>query len=121
MRPDNTTTEISVMDTEPSLRPLDSLFSPSRHSAGRMTKPISFFHHSAHARAVFLTGDFNGWNPTSHPMSRQPDGGFTIQIPLPHGHHRYQFLVDGVSTFDPHALGTAQGPSGEKVSLMAVS
>lgn len=86
-----------------------------------MTKPVSFFYHSAQAKAVCVMGDFNGWNSSSHPMKRQPDGSWTIQIPLHHGHHRYQLLVDGVLTLDPQAVGSAQGPNGGKVSLIAVS
>jgi 1,4-alpha-glucan branching enzyme len=117
----DTTTEINWMETEPSLRTSDSLFAPRRFSAKRMTKPITFFYHSAKAKTIFLTGDFNGWNSMSHPMRRQPDGGWTIQIPLHHGHHRYRFLVDGQPSLDPCAVGTTFGPYGEKVSLIAVS
>jgi hypothetical protein len=54
-------------------------------------------------------------------MKQQPDGGWLIQIHLHHGHHRYLFLVDGKPTLDPHAMGSAQGPHDEKVSLVAVS
>ena len=86
-----------------------------------MAKPITFFYQSPQAKAVFVTGDFNEWHPTSHPMMQQPDGGWLIQIPLHHGHHRYLFLVDGKPTLDPRATGTVRGPHNEKVSLFAVS
>jgi 1,4-alpha-glucan branching enzyme len=121
MRPDNTTAGIFVEDDDPLIRPLNSLLSPNRYSAKRMAKPITFFYQSPQAKAVFVTGDFNEWHPTSHPMKRQPDGGWLIQIPLHHGHHRYLLLVDGIPTLDPRAIGTAQGPHNEKVSLVAVS
>lgn len=120
MRPDNATAGILVVD-DPLIRPLNSLLSSSRYSAKRMTKPITFFHQSPQARTVFVTGDFNEWHPTSHSMQRQPDGDWLIQIPLPHGQHRYLLLVDGKPSLDPRAMGTAQGPHGEKVSLVAVS
>ncbi len=120
MQPTYATAELDTAEVmQSSLAP--SSFLTNRYSAKRMTKPVSFFHHSAQARAVFMTGDFNGWNQTSHRMRRQPDGGWTIQIPLHHGHHRYLFLVDDVPALDPQALGTAPGPRGEKVSLIAVS
>jgi 1,4-alpha-glucan branching enzyme len=121
MRPDNATTGILVMDDNPFVRPLNSQSSPSRYSARRMAKPITFFNRSPQASTVFVTGDFNEWHPTSHPMQRQPDADWLIQIPLPHGHHRYLLLVDGKPSLDPRAMGTAEGPHGEKVSLVAVS
>jgi pullulanase len=36
---------------------------------------------------VFVTGDFQGWNPGSpaHALVRQPDGRWTITLPLPAG------------------------------------
>ena len=121
MKSDHTTAEIDPMDTKLSLRALDSLFARYRYSAKRMTKPITFFCNSTQAKSVFLTGDFNGWNPTSYPLKRQPDGGWTIQISLNHGHHRYRFLVDGQPLLDPRAVGTTLGPYGDEVSLIAVS
>lgn len=66
-------------------------------------------------------GDFNDWDTKAHPMNRQHDGAWLLQIPLRHGHHHYQFLIDGKSTFDPRAQGTARNHVGEKVSLVAVS
>lgn len=121
MRLDNATAGILVVDDDPLVRPLNSLLSPSRYSTKKMTKPITFFYQSLEAKAVFITGDFNEWNPTSHPMVRQPCGGWLIQIPLHHGHHRYLLLVDSKPMLDPNAIGTVQGPQGAKVSLLAVS
>lgn len=121
MRPDNATAGIFVEDSDPLTQPLDALLSPSRYSARRMTKPITFFYQSLEAKVVFITGDFNQWNPASHPMARQSCGGWLIQIPLHHGHHRYLLLVDGKPTLDPSATGTVQGPDDAKVSLLAVS
>jgi 1,4-alpha-glucan branching enzyme len=121
MQTNYATPEWDLMEAERAPRTSSAFSAPGRYSAKRMTKPISFFHHSSSAKAVFLVGDFNDWNQTSHPLQRQPDGGWTIQIPLHHGHHRYLFLVDGAPTLDSNALGTARGPRGEKVSLIAVS
>ncbi len=54
-------------------------------------------------------------------MSRCPDGFWTIQVPLHHGHHRYQFLVDGVPTLDPRAQGIVRNDKNERASLVAIS
>lgn len=82
---------------------------------------INFFCRAPEAKSVCLIGDFNEWQPTSHPMKRMPDGGWMIRVELPHGHHQYQFLVDGKPTLDPNALGTVHDERGETVSLIAIS
>ncbi|HEY5915628.1 MAG TPA: glycoside hydrolase family 13 [Verrucomicrobiae bacterium] len=86
-----------------------------------MSKPVNFVCVAPGAKQVHLTGDFNGWNPTANPMSRQPDGAWLLQLLLHHGHHHYVFLVDGAAVLDPKAHGIARHPKGQKVSLLAVS
>ena len=54
-------------------------------------------------------------------MKRQPDGAWTVQIQLCHGHHQYLFCVDGQGHLDPRAQGVARTPEGERVSLLAIS
>ncbi|MDB6124802.1 MAG: glycoside hydrolase family 13 domain protein [Pedosphaera sp.] len=86
-----------------------------------MAKPVNFICMAPAAQTVHLIGDFNDWNPTAFPMKKQVDGAWHIQIPLSHGHHHYQFLVDGKPTLDPRAQGIARNEQNEKVSLLAVS
>jgi 1,4-alpha-glucan branching enzyme len=86
-----------------------------------MSKPVNFVCRAPGAKAVFLIGDFNQWNPASHPMRRQPDGAWHLAVPLHHGHHRYCFLVDGERVLDPNAHGVARDDQGQRVSLVAVS
>src|ERR1043166_3720427 len=95
--------------------------SKSRYSAKNNLRPTNFLFLAPQAKHVSLIGDFNNWSPNANPMKRQADGGWTIQVPLTHGHHRYVFLVDGVATLDPRAQGTARTERNEKVSLIAVS
>lgn len=52
------------------------------------------------AGAVFLVGDFNGWNPTMDLMVPKDDG-FEVRLYLVAGSYRYRFIVDGVSKADP--------------------
>ena len=86
-----------------------------------MAKPINFFCMAPDAEAVSVIGDFNDWRPNAHPMQRQTDGSWQLQVPLYHGHHHYQFLVDGQSMLDPRAMGIARNEKNERVSLIAVS
>ena len=82
---------------------------------------VNFFCLAPQAKSVSLAGDFNGWVPTAHPMTRMPDGGWTIRLELPHGHHQYLFLVDGKPTLDPNAMGKVRNEHNDTVSLIAIS
>ena len=92
-----------------------------RYSAKNNLRNINFMFAAPEAKHVSVIGDFNNWSPNVHPMVRQADGGWNIQISLPHGHHHYVFLVDGTPTLDPMAYGMARNERNERVSLIAVS
>lgn len=92
-----------------------------RYSAKKMLKPITFICAAPEAEHVSLMGDFNDWHPNAHPMKRQPDGNWLLQVPLNHGHHHYLFYVDGKARLDSRAQGIARNEKGEKVSMIAVS
>lgn len=92
-----------------------------RYSARRMQKPVNFFLAAPEARQVEVVGDFNEWQPPGHPMRRQPDGSWTAQVPLHHGHHLYVFVVDGKPVLDPRAQGIGRNARNERVSMIAVS
>jgi len=85
------------------------------------TKPVNFFCVAPDAKEVFIAGDFNEWNPASHPMQRSPDGNWVVQVLMTNGHHRYWFLVDGVPTLDPRAQGVSRNEKNERVSLISLS
>jgi 1,4-alpha-glucan branching enzyme len=92
-----------------------------RYSAKRTAMPINFYYAAPNAQSVCVAGDFNGWRPDTHPMSRQVDGSWSAQIPLSHGHHQYVFVVDGQVVLDPRAQGIARNSKNERVSMIAVS
>jgi 1,4-alpha-glucan branching enzyme len=88
---------------------------------GNMRKPVNFYCSAPGAKVVFLKGDFNRWNPTSLPMKQRVDGWWFLQVPLPHGHHRYLFMVDGKPVLDPRATGVEHTDANEPVSILAIS
>ena len=49
------------------------------------------------ARVVILMGDFNNWNPKTHPMKEDLTGVWKRIVMLPPGRYEYKFLVDGQS------------------------
>ena len=91
------------------------------YSAKKFIKPIPFICTAPDAEQVTIMGDFNDWDPASHPMKRQPDGAWRVEIPLNHGHHHYLFVINGKPTLDPRAQGVARNEKNEKVSFIAVS
>src|SRR6476659_2379573 len=93
----------------------------NRYGATNTTKPVNFYCAAPNAASVFLVGEFNNWDPSSHPMQRRVDGYWFLQVQLTHGHHRYRFLVDGQSVLDPRGTGFARNDRNEQVSLIAVS
>ena len=90
-------------------------------AARKMVKPVSFILMAPEARSVSVVGDFNQWDSAANPLNRRIDGGWSALIELPHGHHRYQFLVDGHPTLDPRGQGVSYLNWNERASLIAVS
>ncbi|MBK8000457.1 MAG: isoamylase early set domain-containing protein [Verrucomicrobia bacterium] len=94
---------------------------PKGYSAKNIIKPVVFICQAPEAQEVFVTGDFNDWDPVSHPLKKMPDGAWRGEVQLNHGHHHYLFVVDGKPMLDPRAQGIARNEKNEKVSLIAVS
>ena len=101
--------------------PLKSYQQPDRYSAKKTAKPINFLCMAPQAASVSVAGDFNNWDPLASPLKKMPDGSWHAQVPVPHGHHRYVFLVDGVPTLDPKAQGITRNEKNERVCLIAIS
>jgi 1,4-alpha-glucan branching enzyme len=93
----------------------------SSYGYQKTLRAINFICHASKATSVSLVGDFNQWDPKSHPMKHMPDRSWLVTVNLKHGHHRYAFLVDGVLSLDPHAQGITRNDLGERVSLVPVS
>lgn len=102
-------------------RTLHYKFRADRDSPWQTVKPVHLYCRAPAATTVCLIGDFNAWQPGANPMSRRADGAWSTEVQLPHGHHRYQFLVDGEPVLDPDALGTTRNDENQRVSLLAVS
>src|ERR1700746_145842 len=54
-------------------------------------RAVNFVCNATHAHSASLVGDFNQWNPASHPMKQMPDRSWLLNVELKHGHHRYAF------------------------------
>jgi 1,4-alpha-glucan branching enzyme len=94
---------------------------PHRIATQKPLHLVDFFCRAPQAKAVFLAGDFNAWDPRTLPMERRPDGGWILRLALSHGHHQYYFIVDGQPMLDPRSTGTVRNQQNQRVSLVAVS
>jgi 1,4-alpha-glucan branching enzyme len=88
-----------------------STFSVGRPIIKRQKNPVHvkgtvyvFYFDDPYARQVLLVGDFNNWNPYSHPLKKNRAGLWEIEIDLPPGEYSYRFIVDGKHTVDPLGL-----------------
>lgn len=61
---------------------------------------VRFTYTDPNASAVSLAGEFNGWNTTATPMTREGDV-WSVVVPLGPGEHQYKFVVDGQWLADP--------------------
>jgi hypothetical protein len=49
---------------------------------------------------VSVVGDFNGWSPGRHELTRRRNGTRTVSVILPAGVHRFRYLATGGVWFD---------------------
>jgi 1,4-alpha-glucan branching enzyme len=72
------------------------------------------------AQSVSTVGDFNQWNPSSHPMKMDDEGIWRISLALNPGQYEYGFFVDGEWQNDPNCFSPAENPFGTSNSLKIV-
>jgi 1,4-alpha-glucan branching enzyme len=62
---------------------------------------VTFLFEAAEAREVFLSGDFNNWDPKAHPMKNDGNGRWSRTLMIAPGKYEYKFLADGQWVEDP--------------------
>jgi 1,4-alpha-glucan branching enzyme len=84
------------------------------------TQKVRLEFHDAKAQAVFISGTFNDWNPTSTPMIPLGEGRWAKELTLPPGRYEYRFVVDGEWISDPVVPEQAPNPHGSFNSVLEV-
>jgi 1,4-alpha-glucan branching enzyme len=82
-------------------------------------KTITFKLHAPEAQSVSLVGDFNSWNPDSHPI-KNSNGLWKTTMSLPPGRYEYRFLVDGHWQNDPDCAAYAANPFGSENCIITL-
>ena len=85
-------------------------------------KASSFQISAPEANGVAVVGEFNQWNPESHPLKKGKDGVWKGSLRLEPGTYQYQFVIDGVEwKADPHNPNRVATPYGSFNSVREVS
>jgi hypothetical protein len=106
----------------PESRALASATLPATRYALPATVPTQFVLDAQRASRVALVGDFNGWDATATPLTRDSSSGiWTVTVPLTPGRHVYAFMVDGKAwTLDPRAPAAQDPEFGTPSSVVLV-
>lgn len=76
--------------------------------------------HAANAKTVSVVGDFNEWNVTAAPMTRDR-GVWSVSLPTAQGRHVYAFVLDGERWIvDPRAPRATDSDYGRPGSVIIV-
>lgn len=70
--------------------------------------------------SVYLTGDFNNWNPFLYPLKEVEPGHYSITLDLPKGKYGYYFIYNGERTLDRENFSRGISKLGESVSLFTI-
>jgi len=74
---------------------------------------------STWADTIYLVGDFNEWNHSSHPFQRGEEGTWTLTLDLEIGRcYQFRYLRDGEWISDSQADGFVGNPHGSDNALV---
>ena len=72
-----------------------------RKRIGTADRMIEFRLEGISARDVSIAGDFNQWEPKTHPMHKDESGVWTQNLSLAPGRYEYRIYADGQWLNDP--------------------
>jgi 1,4-alpha-glucan branching enzyme len=72
------------------------------------------------AQEVVLMGDFNQWNPKTHPMRRDKNGTWRKTVRIFPGRYEYRFWVDEVWYDDPRNTQRCPNSFGSENNIIEV-
>lgn len=77
---------------------------------------VRFSFRTRPGRYLYITGEFNHWNPYWDRLEEIRPGEYAITLRLPAGRHYYRFSLDGERLLDPYNPETARDLEGNQVS-----
>ena len=109
---DNYGTELSYFEVD------TPVILPEKNPVNVKHNKYIFYHKDDAAKNVYIVGDFNNWNPYSHPLRKNISGLWEIEIDIIPGNYAYRFIVDGVFRKDPLGTEIAHDKFDNKFSLI---
>ena len=94
--------------------------SKKKTKRSEMVKKTEFSLSASQAQRVSIAGDFNQWNPSSHPLQQDTKGTWKISFDLKPGKYEYRFLLDGEWQNDPNCDCFVENPFGTSNCLKIV-
>ena len=94
--------------------------SEKKSKATERVRRTEFSLSAPRAQSVFTAGDFNQWNPSSHPLTMDDRGIWRISLALNPGQYEYRFFVDGEWQNDPKDGPVVENSFGTSNSLKIV-
>lgn len=71
------------------------------------------------ADRIYVTGDFNDWQPRAHPLIQNRHGVWQVTVDLPLGNsYQFRYVIDGQWRTDSHADGFADNGFGSQNSVV---
>lgn len=92
-----------------------------RSTSSPKKKQITFSITLPDAQSVALSGDFNAWSTSSHPMRKNAKGQWSKVVHLAPGRYEYKFMVDGKWITDPKNPQVAKNPFGTVNNILVVA
>lgn len=71
--------------------------------------------------SIYITGDFNNWNPFLYKLTEEISGQYTITLNLPKGKFGYYFIYNGERVLDSENPFRGRSKIGEDVSLFTIN
>lgn len=82
---------------------------------------VTFTVHAEKGKAVYLSGEFNGWDPAAKKMSYKARSGiYAATVKLAAGTYQYKFVIDGVWCADPENADSVPNDQGTFNSVVTV-
>ncbi|KAK0424791.1 hypothetical protein QR680_008855 [Steinernema hermaphroditum] len=86
----------------------------------RKLRPVVFKWPDSSAQSVFVTGSFVNWESKIALFKEPKDGGWSVQVRLPRGHHEYKFIVDKRWSVDHKRQPTIRDKDGDWSNVIHV-
>jgi len=94
--------------------------SGKKSKATQKVRKTEFSLSAPQTQSVSTAGDFNQWNPSSHPLKMDDKGIWRVSLTLNPGQYEYRFFVDGEWQNDPNCGPFVENPFGTSNCLKIV-